>query len=377
MENASETQASSPAEELSHHEHDLLKRAQEIADTVLAPNAQTVDKSATPPVANLRALADAGLVGVTTPSEWGGQNAGGAFLRAFTETLTSACGTTWFVLTQHLGACSMIAQSENPFLREKYLTDMARGDHYVGVGFGHLRRPDPVLRAETLPGGEGWKLTGVAPWVTGWPLLSGVIWGAVLDNTDQHLYVYTASQESEQLVSSLPIPQCAMNAAATTEVHLNGLIVPRENFVKTSSREQMAKGDFGGIAGAVSAPLGCAVGAVRRLRGAGEKRPNLPAIAQTADKLEAEINACRSDARKWAEGPKDDPNYKAGALAARAGAITLGVRCAHAFVAASSGGANALDHPAQRIFREAMFYTLTAQTSDIMGATLEELSTCI
>jgi hypothetical protein len=39
-------------------------------------------------------------------------------------------------------------------------------------------------------------------------------------------------------------------------------------------------------------------------------------------------------------------------------------------VTASSGAANGLDHPAQRRFREAMFYTLTAQTSDIMAATL-------
>ena len=375
MENSSETQTPSLTNELTPHEHALLIRAQEIADTVLAPNAQIVDQSATPPVANLRALADAGLVGVTTPTEWGGQNAGGAFLRAFTETLTAACGTTWFVLTQHLGACSMIAQSENPALRKRYLREMASGDHHVGVGFGHLRRPEPMLRAETLPNNDGWKLTGTAPWVTGWPLLSGVIWGAVLDDTDQHLYVYTPTTESDALQSSLPIPQCAMNAAATTEVHLKGLIVPPEGFVKISSREQMAKGDFDGIAGAVSPPLGCAVGAVRRLRGVGEKR-KMPIVVQTADILEAEINACRTEARKWAEGPKDSQGYKTGALAARAGAITLGVRCAHALVAASSGAANALDHPAQRIFREAMFYTLTAQTGDIMGATLEMLVQC-
>lgn len=376
MENASETQTPSPSPQLSPHERELLTRAQEIADTVLAPNAQTVDSSGEPPIANLRALADAGLVGVTTPIEWGGAGASGAFLREYTEILTAACGTTWFVLTQHLGACGMIAGSENPVLREKYLKSMASGDHYVGVGFGHLRRPDPVLRAETLPGGDGWKLTGAAPWVTGWPLLSGVIFGAVLDDTDRHLYVYAPARESDALQSSSPIPQCAINAAATTEVHLNGLIVRPDAFIKFSSREQMAKGDESGIAGAVSPPLGCAVGAVRRLRAVAEKRAGMPIIGETVHHLEAEINACRAEARKWSEGPKDTPGYKAGALKARTWAITLAVRCAHAYVAASSGGANALDHPAQRIFREAMFYTLTAQTGDIMGATLERLAAC-
>ena len=376
MENASETQAHSPSEELSPPEQELLNRAKEIAETVLAPSAQSVDTSGEPPAANLRALADAGLVGVTTPTEWGGQGAGGAFLRAYTETLTAACGTTWFVLTQHLGACAMIASSENPVLRETILRAMATGDHYVGVGFGHLRRPDPVLRAETLPNGQGWKLTGKAPWVTGWPLLKGVIFGAFLDDTDRHLYVYAPAAPGAHLRSSPPLPQCAMNAAATTEVILDGLVVPPDAFVKFSSREQMARGDEAGIAGAVPPPLGCATGAVNRLRALAEKRPNQPIMRQTADTLQAEINQCRREARKWADGPKDTADYKAGALNARAWAITLGVRCAHAYVAASSGGANSLDHPAQRIFREAMFYTLTAQTGDIMGATLEYLADC-
>jgi alkylation response protein AidB-like acyl-CoA dehydrogenase len=100
------------------------------------------------------------------------------------------------------------------------------------------------------------------------------------------------------------------------------------------------------------------------------------AIHDAADALEQEILSCRADARKWAEYPKDAPDYKPNALNARAWAIELAVRAAHATVAAASGAANSLDHPSQRRFREAMFYTLTAQTSDIMGATLRRLMEC-
>ena len=357
---------------LSPEEFDLLRCAQHVADTVLEPRAEETDRAPEPPRANLRALADAGLVGVTTPREWGGHGVSGTFQRAFTEILTAACGTTWFVMTQHLGACGMLAGSQNPRLRERFLRDMAEGRHLVGVGFGHLRRPQPMLRAEPTEDG-GYILNGVAPWVTGWPLLAGVVYGAVLPD-ERHVYVYVpAHDDGDTIRSSPPLPLCAMNASATTEVRLTNRYVPKEDWVKFSSREEMARGDTNGIAGAVSPALGCARGSLRLLRATAAKR-NIGFLSEAADALEAEINACRSEAFRWADGPKDIPDYKPNALRCRAWAIELGVRAAHAAVAASSGGANALDHPAQRRFREAMFYTIIAQTSDILAATVERLS---
>jgi alkylation response protein AidB-like acyl-CoA dehydrogenase len=366
--------------ELSDEELALLRCAQHIADTVLEPRAEATDRAAPePPADNLRVLAEAGLLGITTPREFGGLGCSGVFLRAFTETITAACGTTWFLLTQHLGACGMVAGSGNEPLKARRLRPMAAGRHLVGVAFGHLRRPDPMLRAEVVPG--GYRLTGVAPWVTGWPLLAGVIFGAVLPDA-RHVYVYaptpaaadgTEDGDNASLCSSPPLPLCAMGATATTEVRLRNFFVPDEHFIKFSSREEMARGDKNGIAGPISAPLGCARASLKLLRRVAEKR-NLAPAREAADALEREIDACRAEGYRWADGPKDIPGYKPGALRARTWAIELGVRAAHMAVAASSGAANSLDHPAQRLLREAMFYTVTAQTRDILGATLSRLS---
>ena len=60
-------------------------------------------------------------------------------------------------------------------------------------------------------------------------------------------------------------------------------------------------------------------------------------------------------------------------LNVRAWAIDLAARAAHAAVTASSGAANSLEHPAQRIYREALVYTVSAQTTPIMEATLRRL----
>ena len=199
-----------------------------------------------------------------------------------------------------------------------------------------------------------------------------LLFGAVLPD-ERFVYVYAPAQDSDAMHSSDPLPLSAMNATATTEVCLHSLFVPHESFVKFSSREEMARGDTNNIAGAISPPLGCARGALKVLRTAAQKR-KIPFLEETAGSLEAEINACRAEGFRWADGPKDTPEYKPGALAARAWAIELGVRAAHMAVAASSGGANSLDHPAQRLFREAMFYTVIAQTQDIMAATLSRLT---
>ena len=348
----------------------LLQTLKQITDDFIEPRAEAVDQGKGSVGENLDAMAKVGLVGVTTPVEYGGKGASGAFQREFTEILTAACGTTWFVLTQHLGACGMLAGSENPTLRERYLSDMASGSHYVGVGFGHLRRPQTMLTARRVE--DGYLLNGVAPWVTGWPLLSGVVFGATLED-NRHVYLYSSTQEGDTLSSTAPLPLCAMNATATTEVTLRNHFVPERDWIKFGSREQMAEGDRLGIAGAVHPALGCARGSLRTLQRTAEQR-KIPAMAAAAEALEREIASCRQNARIWAEFDKTAPEYEAGALQVRAWAIELAVRAAHMSVTAGSGGANSLDHPAQRRFREAMFYTLTAQTGAILTATLERLT---
>ncbi len=50
------------------------------------------------------------------------------------------------------------------------------------------------------------------------------------------------------------------------------------------------------------------------------------------------------------------------------------MRAGHAAVAATGGSAHLLTQPPQRLMREAMFYTTTAQTPDVQAGTLELLA---
>ena len=68
------------------------------------------------------------------------------------------------------------------------------------------------------------------------------------------------------------------------------------------------------------------------------------------------------------------PNAVAGLLDARAWGLDLALRAASALVAATGGEAMALSHPGQRLVREAMFYSIQAQSAELRRASLGRLT---
>jgi len=162
-----------------------------------------------------------------------------------------------------------------------------------------------------------------------------------------------------------------MNASGTVILHLNNLRVPASSAMKTITSEQMSANDLGAILGVTPQIFGVSRAAINIVRDLAESR-NSDIMRRTVETLESEMSARRDLVDKWRDR-MDTEGYKDCALDARAGCIEFGVRAAHAAVAATGGGANALDNPAQRLFREAMFYTLTAQTRDVQATTLEHI----
>lgn len=343
--------------ELTQNEQARIARLQILCDSQIEPAAEQVDISGQVPRENLQAIAEAGLIGADFSP---------ALKHALTEILCAACGTTWFVLTQHLGQCERIARHGAPHL-QALLPAMIRGEHWVGVGFGHLRRPQPMMTATPVSG--GWLLSGVAPWVTGWPILSGVVYGAWLPD-GQHLYAYAETTPSEAQRAGPSQQLCAMTATETVEVTLDNLFVPEENFLFLSNREVLMSGDVAGAAANVAPMLGVARGSLRALKRQMEKKP-LAALIEAHAALSAELAQCRETCAAWAAlGAEAGKN----GVEARAWAIDLGIRAAQASFVAASGSANVLTHPAQRRCREALFYSLYQQTGDILSASVTRLA---
>jgi alkylation response protein AidB-like acyl-CoA dehydrogenase len=366
-------------------EIEILAATQHVAETVLGPNATESDRAPGPNPINFRALADAGLLGLMLPKEYGGLGASGETQRRYTQILASYCGVTTFVQAQHHGPSRMILACPNDSLKQALLPDLAAGRRLSAISFAHLRRPGPpVLRAELVEG--GYRLHGTAPWVTGYGLMNQVAFGATLPD-GRFVYLWSPFDRADfpelfadlgppdgnwgTLSASEPLALCAMQASATVEITLDNWFIPAAHWLQESDRETMRRNDCNGVLNAVAMPLGCAAASIRVLRETADKR-NISAVHRAAQSFAEEWDEADAQVVEW--GKKTNaPDFFPNAVRVRAWCIELAVRAAHAAVTASSGAANLLTHPAQRLLREAMFYTIQAQTQEVMDATLARL----
>ncbi|WP_437730617.1 acyl-CoA dehydrogenase family protein [Sorangium sp. So ce1335] len=348
----------------------LLERARRVAALVLAPAASATDQAEAVPREHIRALADAGLLGIATPARHGGQGAPARVAREVLEILAGACGVTAFVQMQHAtAACSLIARGDNEALKERVLPRLAAGERFCTVGFSHVRRPGPpMVRVE--PDGDAVRLDGTVPWLTGHGIADdAVIAGALPDG--RLMYVLTPLWAGDAIEPSPPLRLSAMNASATVSLTLRGLRVGAEQVIVTATREQQAARDVAGLLTPSALSLGVAGAAAALLAELAGRRGSAH-LAGAARSLEGERDDARAEVEAWADRPEAE-GYGEHAVRVRAWCIELGVRAAHAAVAATGGSANLLDNAAQRLVREAMLYSLTAQTRDLQTATVQRL----
>lgn len=357
-------------------EDDVLASAERVLREEISPRAQEIDTDPEALRWALGRLCDLDLMALRRPEQYGGPEVSERAFRTFQEGVARTSGALAFLQTQHQSAASMLARSENEGLKNEYLPQMGNGGKLVGIGFSQLRRPGPPsMRAELVDG--GYRLNGHVPWVTGWNFYPEFLIGATLPD-EQALFavvplVNTFREEGDRELSitvSAPMRLAAMETAMTVTVDFNDYFVPNEKVAFIRPSNWIRNNDLINIALQGHFALGCAQAGLDILRAAGEKK-NLDFIRAAHAALARELDECRTVTEEAQKAVVEEATDER--LRVRAWAIDLAVRCAHAAVTASSGAANSLSHPAQRVYREALVYTVSAQTTPIMEATLKRL----
>ncbi|HVL39331.1 MAG TPA: acyl-CoA dehydrogenase family protein [Fimbriimonadaceae bacterium] len=352
----------------------VLAAADSFLRESVAPNAQDIDLHPEALAEALRGLCERNLMALRRPPKYGGPDISEESFRRFQEQVARYSGSLAFLQTQHQSAGSMIAKSDNEELKQQYLPRMGNGERLVGIGFSQLRRTGPPVMRATQEG-EAYILDGLVPWITGFGFYHDFLIGATLPDGRAVFGVvpFEAGRFREgEITFSEPMKLAAMESAQTVSAELRAWrLEPRlVAFVKPPGWIQ--NNDMINIVLQGHFALGCARGALDVLQAAAEKK-GLPFLGAAYEALDAELEACREATVKGKLGEETDRPISEEKLRIRAWAIDLAVRCAHAAVTASSGAANSLQHPAQRIYREALVYTVSAQTSSIMEATLNTL----
>jgi alkylation response protein AidB-like acyl-CoA dehydrogenase len=284
--------------------------------------------------------------------QWDGLEATDDVIWEASERLAAACGVTHFVQTQHIGAMGFLAKSQNLPLAEANLAAWRRGDCFCGVAFAHLRRAQsPVtVRRE----GESWIFNGEAPWFTGWGLMDQVVLAG--RRTDQPTNIYVlVSTTAPGIAAGPPLELAAMNASRTVTLRLNDVRVPQSQWVLEQTPEEMQERDLSTLLRFAAPPLGV-VRAACKLMG-----------SPWAEKFSQHSAQLRDRALAWRGEEKE-------ATGVRTSANQLALHAAQAAVVVGGGNSNRLDHPAQRLLREASFYYLTQLTVPLREAALNRLT---
>ncbi len=264
----------------------------------------------------------------------------------------------------------MLLAGDNSTLQQEYLPLMGSGKVLLGVGFSHLRRRgEPIITALAVPG--GYRINGVVPWITGFGFFQEFIVAATLPDGGAVFGIApfkNTKQAGGEITFSCPAQLAAMNSTNTVSATLNWFL-PEELVVSIKPPGWIQENDRKNLLRATFLAFGCAEAGLDVIKSAFEKK-SLSFINDAFNSLQAELNSCRSAIGK-ARQQEVEFRQK---LQLRAWAIDLITRIAHGAVTVSSGAANYTHHAAQRIYREALVFTVTGQSSAIMEATLARLT---
>jgi alkylation response protein AidB-like acyl-CoA dehydrogenase len=311
---------------------------------LLSANAELVDRSPTIPAENLTALATAGLYGALAPVDLGGLGLELDEACALVEQLAAACLTTTFVWLQHFRLLGTLLDPSLPEGLGSLLPAVLRGDVKGGVSLGGLLPGPARLNAEECD--EGWRLTGEAPWISGWGIVDELLITA--RNADGNVASFVMDAHELEGLSATPVHLSAMNASSTVTLKFSHVALSRERYVGS---QPYAPGHERREGLRVNGSL--ALGLARRCCDLIGPSPLDDELVRARRELD------RSDAEQI--------------LPARAQAAELAVRAAHV-LAVSKGSRSAISGDiAERSTREASLLLVFASRPAIKEALLDQM----
>jgi hypothetical protein len=360
---------------INHQDEDgLLERVEAYLQEQVAPQAAAIDRKFEVLKRAWQGLGELGALALRVPVDLGGSGFDLLQFAHFQEAIARYSGALAFLQTQHQSAGLLLANSENSELKAELVPHLATGAIGLGVGFSQLRRQgEPLMKAISTP--EGYQLNGIVPWVTGYGLFEYVAIGALLASGEAvYGLVPLQNRQGEtggDIRLSEPMALMAMTSTQTVQVTLEQWPLGRDrviqitppNFIHEQDRQNVLKHSF--------FPLGCARAGLDLLKASYPKKP-LPSIHNAYQKLDRECQDCRAAIFQALQQPPARQFFKHH-LQLRAWAINLAGRCAQAAAIAASGAANLSNQPPERVYREALMFSVFGQTPAVMEASLAQL----
>jgi alkylation response protein AidB-like acyl-CoA dehydrogenase len=215
---------------LSPAQIELKERARDLARRVVAPRAAEVDRTEAYPWDNVKALTEAGFMGMTVPKDLGGP--GRSYLDAVLviEEMAKACGVTGRIVVEgNMGAISAILAYGSEAQRQLASRQVLSGDKpaicITEPGAGSAAT-EMTTRAEKR--GDRWILNGKKHWITGGGVSKlHLIFARVVEGgRDRGIGGFIAMLGDKGLVIGTREPAMGLRGIPETEILFENLEVP-------------------------------------------------------------------------------------------------------------------------------------------------------
>ena len=335
----------------------LVEWAHEIADGVLFPAALAVDRTGHVPDTHWDTLAEAGLYGIAAPVDAGGPGLDLPQIIEILETVAGGCVTTAFTWVQHHGMLAALAATDNHQLRDEFVPDAIAGRIRGGVAYAGAVPVPPRMRAQRVSG--GWRLSGHAPFVSGWGIIDVIQISAGDVETGDIVAGLVSAEVQPGITTVTAQPLFVADASQTVALEVDGMIIPDDRIVSRVSRADfLAHQTFGSRLNA-TLPIGLVGRCARLLDGGGESAA-AAALRGEADAVRERLDAGLADASTL--------------LRARADGCELAIRATGALVAACGGPSLLRSDPAQLLARSALFTLVAASRPELKRSLIDHMS---
>jgi alkylation response protein AidB-like acyl-CoA dehydrogenase len=243
----------------------VLETVKKVCRELLWPLAPEYDQSRAFPWPQLKELGRLGLLGMTTPEEWGGVGLDSVTWALALEEIAAADPSVAVILSVTSGLPQyMLLRFGNDEQKRKYLVPLASGEW---IGAFCLTEPhagsDPAslkTQARSVPG--GFVLNGTKSWITSAGQADLYL---IMAHGEEGICAFLLEKGTPGLSFGHPEEKMGLHAAHSASVYLEDVFIPQENLLGVPG-----KGLAQALAGLDSGRIGIAAQAVGMARAAFE-----------------------------------------------------------------------------------------------------------
>lgn len=358
--------------------------AGEITSSVIAANAEREDAEALWPEPAMRALAEAGLLGLNVPVEQGGHGLGLGGLVAVSEVLARESPSTALCFAMHCVGTAVVAAKATDYQKEAYLEPIARGEHITTLALSepgsgsHFYLPQTRLTRE----GDEYVLQGTKSFVTnGGHADSYVISTAAPEQqvAEGAFSCLLVDADNPGLEWQDPWAGFGMRSNSSRTVELNGSRVPVRNLLGEEGDQlwyvfevvapyflMAMAGTYAGVARAACEIAREHLGS-RRHAHTGELLGASPVVAHRLGEIWTEMEKTRQLVHSAADqADQGDPDALLAILACKAAAADAAVDVANEAMTLAGGIGYRANSKLARMLRDARAGHVMAPTTDML-----------